>query len=346
MKNLIIILCLIQTVALAQPTADTNPWWTLRYDVPSGTDQTKSILPLISVSGNKFVDASGNTVVFKGINVSDPDKLEHQGQWKKKLFIELKSWGVDLVRLPIHPSTWNRRGEDYLRLLDEGINWCSELGIYVILDWHSIGNLEAGLFEHPMYFTSLVQTRNFWKVIAERYAGHHTVAFYEIFNEPTVHRGKLGRASWDRWRQINEEIIFLIRAYDEETIPLVAGFDWAYDLTPLQDNPLNVSGIAYVTHPYPHKRNPPYEEKWDENFGFAANKYPLIATEFGFTLGDYGLAENGEYGERIVKYFEDRGISWMAWVFDPDWFPQMLKSWDKYETTEYGQFIKDQLKQR
>ena len=43
--------------------------------------------------------------------------------------------------------------------------------------------------------------------------------------------------TWDEWKKINEDIIKLIRAFDNETIPLVAGFDWAYDLTPLNYDP-------------------------------------------------------------------------------------------------------------
>ncbi len=33
-------------------------------------------LPLITVKGNKFVDPQGNPVLFRGLAISDPDKLE------------------------------------------------------------------------------------------------------------------------------------------------------------------------------------------------------------------------------------------------------------------------------
>jgi len=72
----------------------------------------------------------------------------------------------------------------------------------------------------------------------------------------------------------------LIRAYDTETIPLVAGLDWAYDLSPLRDDPINAQGIGYVTHLYANKRKQPWEPKWEENFSFVADKYPVVATEF------------------------------------------------------------------
>jgi hypothetical protein len=149
--------------------------------------------------------------------------------------------------------------------------------------------------------------------------------------------------SWDEWKNINEDLIRLIRAYDRETIPLVAGFDWAYDLTPLLINPVAAEGIGYVTHPYPHKRTPPWEPKWEENFGFAAGTFPVLATELGFTLGKYTLAENGEYGKAIITYLENKGIGWVGWVFDPEWFPSMFESWDTYKLTESGEFFKNAL---
>ena len=83
---------------------------------------------------------------------------------------------------------------------------------------------------------------------------------------------------------INENVIKLIRGFDSETIPLVSGFDWAYDLTPLHIDPVEAEGIGYVSHPYEHKREPPWEPKWEEAFGFAAAKYPVIVTEFGIGL--------------------------------------------------------------
>jgi hypothetical protein len=41
-----------------------------------------------------------------------------------------------------------------------------------------------------------------------------------------------------------------------------------------------------------------------------------------------------------VSYLEGRGISWVAWVFDPEWTPSMINSWDTYTLTESGEFFK------
>lgn len=143
------------------------------------------------------------------------------------------------------------------------------------------------------------------------------------YNEPTIYRGQLGRMTWPEWKKINENVINLIRAFDPETIPLVAGLDWAYDLTPLHIDPINAEGIGYISHPYENKRKEPWEPKWEENFGFAAENYPIMVTEFGFGVRTGTTIDQNHYGNHIVNYREAKGISWMCWVFDPQWGPQM-----------------------
>jgi endoglucanase len=318
-----------------------HAWWNdQNIGAPLNSPAAKQ-LPLISVKGNTFVDPQGKTVLFRGLSISDPDKIEHQGHWSKQHFMKVKEMGAMFIRIPVHPVAWRERTpEQYLRLLDQAVEWCTDLGMYIIIDWHSIGNLKTGLFQDPMYTTSEQETYEFWRTIARHFQGNNTIAFYELFNEPTIYQGELGTVSWSDWRKINETMIDIIRAYDNETIPLVAGFDWAYDLTPLNIEPIRAERIGYVTHPYPHKRTQPWEPKWEENFGFAASRYPLIATEIGFTMGKEGMAENGAYGKAIISYLEGRGISWVAWVFDPQWGPRMFESWDTYKLTESGEFFR------
>lgn len=331
----------IESLSQESTNPDQKSWWESgSWQRPVENPDLK-ILPLIKVSGNKFVSETGDTLLLRGLSISDPDKLLGQGHWNKKHFEKVKEMGTVLVRIPIHPVAWRERTPDkYLELLDQAAAWCTELGMYIIIDWHSIGNLGMELFQNPMYNTSKQETYEFWRTIATHFRGHNTVAFYEIFNEPTLYRGQLGHMSWAEWKEINEKIIYLIRSYDAEPIPLVAGLDWAYDLTPLHTDPINASGIGYTTHPYEHKRTEPWEPKWEENFGFAAQKYPIMATEFGFGIWPGREFTEDHYAYHIVNYLEEKGISWICWVFDAEWGPRMLESWDTYELNVSGEFFK------
>jgi endoglucanase len=304
------------------------------------------VLERISVRGNRFVDPAGQTVLFRGVSIADPDRLVEAGRWNKDLFVGIKAMGANLVRIPIHPSSWRKRTkEGYLVLLDQGVDWCTDLGMHVIIDWHSIGNLQSGLFQpsnNSMYETTKAETFDFWRTAAAHFRGNHTVAFYELFNEPTHFGGMLGTMSWTQWRELNEEMIGIIRFSDTEAIPLVAGFDWAYDLTALRYEPIRADGIGYVTHPYSNKRPQPWEPRWEEDFAFAAGRYPMIATEIGIELAP-GESDSHDYGNRITRFLEERGISWVAWVYDPDWTPSLLKTFDGLQLSAEGEFYKEAM---
>jgi aryl-phospho-beta-D-glucosidase BglC (GH1 family) len=119
------------------------------------------------VKGNKFINSKGDTILFRGLAISDPDKIERQGHWNKKHFEKAKETGALIVRIPVHPVAWRERTpEKYLELLDQAVEWCTDLGMYVVIDWHSIGNLGMELFQNPMYNTSKQETYEFWRTIA------------------------------------------------------------------------------------------------------------------------------------------------------------------------------------
>jgi aryl-phospho-beta-D-glucosidase BglC (GH1 family) len=313
--------------------------------------------PFISVQGNKLVDEQGNVVVLRGMNVADPDKLDKEGQWSKTLFEELTDWGANVIRLPVHPKAWRERGSnEYIKLLDQAVQWANALEIYLIIDWHSIGYLPAAKFQHAMYETSMDETKAFWQLIAKRYKGISTIAVYELFNEPTDLGGKAGIADWLVWKGVNEALIDIIYAHDTSVIPLVAGFDWAYDLRPVKDAPIERRGIAYTSHPYPQKAKPENRSKenfftlWEKHWGFVSDTYPLILTELGWVEeGGFGahipVMNDGSYGPQIVEYMSSKGLSWVGWCFDPQWSPTMIHDWN-YTPTKQGIFFKKVLQNK
>ena len=333
------------TADAGDTAGSSGDWWDVPYPRPFDSSKIENPPPSIRVEGNRFVDEDGTTRIFQGVNISDPDKLEKDGYWNRAHFKVIKDWGADIVRVPVHPVAWKERGKDgYFELLDQGVVWASEVGLYLIIEWHGIGNLKTEVYQHPMHYTTRQETYNFWRDVAFRYAGVSTIAFYELFNEPTTFFGQLGRISWAEWKAMNEEMIGIIFAHDTKVIPLVAGFDWAYELRSVIDDPIDFEGVGYVTHPYPMKAQQPWEENWERDWGHVADTYPVFATELGFMAADdpgahIPVISDVSYGERITAYFESKGISWTAWCFDPDWPPQLIADWD-YTPTAQGAFFR------
>ena len=305
----------------------------------------------VKVEGNQFVDPQGNELVFRGLCLADPVKLVREGQWNERLFAEAADWGANVVRFAVHPTNLNSLGwEETFAAMDQGIEWAKKYGMYVIMDWHSIGNLKDELYTSPMYNTTQEETFKFWRTVAERYKDEPAVALYELFNEPTVTAPEVGSCTWTEWKEMQEQLIDAIRAINPNAVCLCAGFNWAYDLTQVAEEPVNRPNIAYVSHPYPMKRSEPWEPQWEKDFGYVADTYPVICTEIGFCLADepgahIPVMSTDVYGEHITKYFEQKGISFTVWCFDTSWAPMLISDWDFTPTTQ-GRFFKAYLQSK
>lgn len=304
----------------------------------------------VHVEGNKFIDPQGNAIVFRGLCFSDPVKLERDGHWNEEYFAEAAEWGANVVRFAVHPGHINSFGwDETFALMDKGVEWARKYKLYIIMDWHSIGNLKEEKFTARYYDTSQEETLKFWKTVATRYKDEPQVAFYELFNEPTVHGEALGDCSWAEWKALQESIIDEIRAINPYACCLCAGFDWAYDLTCIAEAPIERENIGYVSHPYPMKRRQPWEGQWEKDWGYVADKYPVFCTEIGFCYPEergahVPVKDNGEYGPAITDYLASKGISFTVWCFDPQWAPMLFEDWD-YTPTSQGKFFKNYLQQ-
>ncbi len=325
-------------------------WWDTNSPAPFETSGLKQP-SVLKVDGHLIVDEQGKPFGIRGVSIADPGKLVTQKQWRSGLFHEIASWGANTVRIPVVPATWRSLGRDgYLALLDQAVHWASAEGLYLILDWHSTGLLEAGAFAHPMYQTDRAETFDFWRTIAARYGNVPTVAAYELFSEPTTAGGAYGQPDWLGWKAFNEDLIDEMRARGSSGIPLVAGYNRAYDLSRVSRHPVERPGIAYAIHPWPQKETPrvassaQYFELWQANWGHLADTYPLLATEIGWVRSDDYAAQapaidDGHYGPDIVAFLGARNIGWAAWCFDPDWAPTLIEDWS-FAPTEQGAFFR------
>lgn len=311
-------------------------------------DSNAQPLEKISVKGKNIVTENGEVIRLKGVSFSDPDKLENDGQWNLRYFQEAKNWGCNVVRFPVHPPRLNERGwDEYFALLDKGVEWAEQLGMYVIIDWHVIGNLPKEKFFRSIYITSVAETEKFWLKTAEHFKGNPTVAVYELYNEPTHQGNVLGELNWNILRGFYENLIDKINAVDDEKIFLVAGMNWGYYLNEVIENPVNRKNVTYTSHPYPQKESAPWEAKWEKSWGHVADTYPIIATEFGFMPESEPGAHipcigDETYGKAIMDYFEKKGISFTLWSFDPNWPPTLIRDWD-FTPSRQGKFFKTVL---
>ena len=182
-------------------------------------------LSALRTKDSRITNEVNENITFKGVMIPDPSVLYSTNRLNRGFFEEIKNTGVNIIRIPVHPDLWFRE-ERYLdTYLVPAVKWAHELNLYVIIDWHYIGNIVTGRIAGtpPADRTVLEITENFWRVITERFADNPGVIF-ELCNEPAD-------ISAQQWYGAAEKLIKIIRLHSAEQLVIVGGIQYAQDLS-------------------------------------------------------------------------------------------------------------------
>ena len=144
---------------------DSTPWYMGTWNRHQPNPKAKD-MPLVQIDGNHFVTPDGNTILFRGIAISDPDKVARQGHWNKEHFARVKALGANIVRIPIHPIAWRERTpQAYLEMLGEAVDWL----LTALLGTMAMGRGRLAVVGNRIGRTSVIST------LADNPRFHHTV---------------------------------------------------------------------------------------------------------------------------------------------------------------------------
>lgn len=161
---------------------------------------------------------------------------------------------------------------DNLKRVETLVDAAIDLGLYVIVDWHSH---YAHLYEQ--------EAIEFFEKIAQKYGSCHNV-IYEIYNEPKyvdatpANDGKF--ATWNAHiKPYAEKVIAAIRAIDPDNLIVVGTGEWSQKVDDASAHPIQgFENIAYVLHFYSvnHKQ-------WlRDRCSLAMQRgLPIVVTEWG-----------------------------------------------------------------
>jgi endoglucanase len=309
---------------------------------------TPTPVPLsrLHVVGNEIKNDGGEVVVLRGVSIADPAILYYEQHWTAADYEVLADdWGAEIIRVPIHPSTWEHDPDYAKEYLDPIVEWGERFGLYIFLGYHAHGNpitneVEQAFWweESPwggklLYDPDLELARSALATMAKRYKDEPHV-LYGTFNEPSY-------IDWRDWRPVAEELVDVIHAINPEALVFVSGTDWGYDLSGAISDPVQRNNVVYETHPYPWK-----PEGWQTTVEQLAQTAPVFIGEWGFSIehpDDDGYVPVEDYGIPLIQFADKHGIGWTAWVWHPEWTPRMLKSWRNYTPTGFGQLVKNSL---
>lgn len=166
---------------------------------------------------------------------------------KKQDFINVKSMGVDVVRLPMYLEFFCKEEngwqipEYFFKCLDNFISYAKELDLTVIFDFHN--NTVVGSKTPENIQDILIPI---WSQLCNRYKDSYDKVIFEIYNEP--HEINL-----DIWGQAVVNTIKAIREIDKTHYLIVGGGDWNSFESLKQLPQIDDDKIIYTFHFYePH----------------------------------------------------------------------------------------------
>lgn len=134
-------------------------------------------------------------------------------------FADIKSLGVDVIRLPINLHFMTNGAPNYTIdplfyfFLDQVIDWAEELGINLILDNHTFDVTQNTA---PNIDQVLIPV---WTQMAEHYKNRSNFIYFEILNEPHG-------ISDIRWNEIQLDVVEAIRQIDQKHTLIVGPAGW------------------------------------------------------------------------------------------------------------------------
>ncbi len=208
-------------------------------------------------------------------------------------------WNTNCIRLALYPKDYNGycnggNKEQLKKIVCDGIDYATKLGLYVIVDWH-VHNYNPN--------DTFSEAKNFLNEISAKYAKYDNV-LYEICNEPT-------NSPWDSAiKPYAEKIIPIIRKNAPNAIILVGTNTWSQDIEGPLANPLSYKNVMYVFHFYANTHTSSYRSRVEK----AIKKgLPIFITEFGTCDASGNGGFNARETQKWFDLCEKYNISHMNW---------------------------------
>lgn len=275
----------------------------------------------LKVSGAHIVSETGKRVQLKGVST-------HGIAWfpqyvNKSCFRSFRKMGVNTVRLAFYSDPGAGYSTSLYSKLDEGIRYATELGMYVILDWHILSD------GNPK--THQKQALKFFTRYAKKFGDQKNI-LYEICNEPN------GNVTWNgNIRPYANKIINRIRQYDKKSIVIVGTPTWSQDVDIVAQKPLKKKNVVYALHFYAatHKDEIRNKVKTAYQAGL-----PMLVSEFSICDASGNGAIDKGSATKWMKLLRQYDIGYVAWnVSNKNETSALLKSSCK----KTGNFIRSNL---
>lgn len=250
----------------------------------------------LNVKNGKLVSENNEIVRLKGLSLNG---LQWSTRYVTPQTFEniRKNWNVDVIRIPIIPAnqaSWVSH-EDTLKLIDNAVRYATASRLYVILDFHIIGNVEDYTQEATKLFEEL----------AIAYKDYNNV-IYEICNEPAG-----STVTWSHVKNYASQVVAKIRASDTKNIIICGTPTYSQDIENIASDPLSGNNIMYAVHFYAGTHTVANAKaKMDQAI---SSNIAIFVSEWS-TVASSGMSSvNAEESIKWLEYLKQNDISWIYW---------------------------------
>jgi hypothetical protein len=225
------------------------------------------------------------------------------------------TFGVDLVRFQISEPGLDPQNAAYdpayAGQLKSGVDLALSRGFVVQL------SMNAQRFAGPGESSCVPDagTVRAWQQIGPYYAGNRMVMF-EVFNEPCAVNRAQAQADWTAGML---SVVSAIRALPADNILVIDGLQYSRDIRNISLSNIGetyLDRIAWGVHPY-FMGGYLDAGTWQAWWGFAADKVPMMASEFGFN-SESCIAGDPSTLTALLAFLKTKQIGLIGWGIDYD----------------------------
>ena len=289
----------------------------------------------LHVENGKLTDENGNTVQLYGMSTHGiawfPQYINYDS-----LRTLRDDWNTNCIRLAMYTEEYGGYcaggdKEQLKQLVKDGVSYATELGMYVIVDWHILSDCDPNQNKD--------EAIAFFREMAEVFADNDNV-LYEICNEPN------SGTSWDSIKSYAEEVIPVIRAQKPDAVILVGTPTWSQEIDKAAASPLDDSNVMYTLHFYAGTHKDDLRNRLET---CVQNGLPVFVSEFGMCDASGNGANDFVSTTKWLDLLNKYQISFCCWnLANKDESSSVFKAsstalsdWTDDDFNESGRWIRD-----
>ena len=316
----------------AQP-AETEP---AVFEAPSVDDSTPfGQHGALHVENGKLTGADGNIVQLYGMSTHGiawfPQYINYDS------FRTLRDdWNTNCIRLAMYTAEYGGYcaggdKEQLKQLVRDGVSYATELGMYVIVDWHILSDCDPNQNKD--------EAIAFFREMSEAFADNDNV-LYEICNEPN------SGTSWDSIKSYAEEVIPVIREQKPDAVILVGTPTWSQEIDKAAASPLTFDNVMYTLHFYAGTHKDDLRNRLET---CAQSNLPVFVSEFGMCDASGNGANDFDSTTKWLDLLNKYQISFCCWnLANKDESSSVFKAastalsdWTDEDFNESGRWIRE-----